>query len=830
MRCEVFVPETSMITKKQPTAGQYALAESKTRIPTQNPINHTLFLFIAPLTLVLATIIFYFPLISGKGYLWNDFIELNFPYRLFAAMSLKEGIFPFWNPYVFAGMPFFADIQAAVLYPFNLLLTPFVSTSNEWLSPLLVQVLVVAHIFIAGFGMYLLAREYALQPGPGIFAALTFMFCAFFTTHIFHTNLIHTAAWLPYIYLLFRRMVQLMLLKYCAIGAILLALAFFAGHPQIILYICYWLGAYYIFFLFKNIRMGTSLRKEIRRCSLVVVFFGLMIGMTSIQLLPTQELSSHSVRPILTYEASTEGSIRPYRLITFLAPDFFGNPESAYWGIAEDDVNAGRHYYWETAVYCGLLPLILATFALVFVRKPIILFLGIMTATALLLSLGDSFFLYKFFHSFLPGLNRFRIPGRLALILAISIALLSAFGFQWLIENRGAGMRQSRLKIEGALLVTALVLVLSYAVFSIGFFEQPIINFIIESGVWGTNKESIRLDFYNRAYPLCIQSLRKVLILYVISAALIILYGRRLFNSSITQIFCIAFLFFDLLLFGYGYASSPLSIEQVYKKSALVKTLQEQGQTEFFRINSRSSRPGTEDLGGSRMIFQKNQGSVHRLFLMEGFSALRLKRQLVDRKKRTLDILNVKYAIQTNEQNKAPQLVLNQSYLPRVWMAYDYLVEPDDARIKTLLHDPAFDHRRAIILEEPPSVSAHVGKKSIRWTAELTHYDLNTISIDVETDAEGFLVLSEIYYPAWKAYVDDQSVNLHRTNYALRSIPVPKGKHKVQCNYESNAFQIGKWLTITTFLIAIAILVVNIFPFFSASILGNGPKIKTKEM
>ncbi|NLE01330.1 MAG: hypothetical protein GX640_15800, partial [Fibrobacter sp.] len=52
--------------------------------------------------LFLLTIIFYWPVISLQGTIWNDFIEQYFPYRIFASRALKHFTFPFWNPYSFA--------------------------------------------------------------------------------------------------------------------------------------------------------------------------------------------------------------------------------------------------------------------------------------------------------------------------------------------------------------------------------------------------------------------------------------------------------------------------------------------------------------------------------------------------------------------------------------------------------------------------------------------------------------------------------------------------------------------------------------------------------
>lgn len=70
--------------------------------------------------------IFYWPILTGRSFLSNDFPERIYPMRLFASIELASGRIPFWNPYLFGGIPFAAMIDNAVFYPPNWLLIPFV--------------------------------------------------------------------------------------------------------------------------------------------------------------------------------------------------------------------------------------------------------------------------------------------------------------------------------------------------------------------------------------------------------------------------------------------------------------------------------------------------------------------------------------------------------------------------------------------------------------------------------------------------------------------------------------------------------------------------------
>ena len=67
--------------------------------------------------------------------------------------------------------------------------------------------------------------------------------------------------------------------------------------------------------------------------------------------------------------------------------------------------------------------------------------------------------------------------------------------------------------------------------------------------------------------------------------------------------------------------------------------------------------------------------------------------------------------------------------------------------------------------------------------ASITAYDANKLAYEVSTGKGGILVLSEIYYPGWKATVDGKPVEVGRVNYILRAINIPAGKHKVELTF-----------------------------------------------
>lgn len=74
-----------------------------------------------------------------------------------------------------------------------------------------------------------------------------------------------------------------------------------------------------------------------------------------------------------------------------------------------------------------------------------------------------------------------------------------------------------------------------------------------------------------------------------------------------------------------------------------------------------------------------------------------------------------------------------------------------------------------------------------------TAYKPNHITYECNAMDNRIAIFSEIYYPeGWNAYVDGVKMDYFRSNYILRGMVVPKGKHTIEFKFEPNGFAIGK--------------------------------------
>ena len=170
-----------------------------------------------------------------------DVFTYFYPYRAYAAEALRAGHIPLWNPYLFLGVPFLANIQAAVLYPLNWLLS-FLP------APRLVACSIVGHIFLTALFTCIFAR---LAVGLGRFgaylSAVIFAFGGFLGAQVEHVNQLNVFAWLPLSLLLFDRALRPgQRWVYTLLGGAVMALEVLAGHLQAFYIGLFALGVYMI--------------------------------------------------------------------------------------------------------------------------------------------------------------------------------------------------------------------------------------------------------------------------------------------------------------------------------------------------------------------------------------------------------------------------------------------------------------------------------------------------------------------------------------------------------------------------------------------------------
>ena len=394
---------------------------------------------------VLAALVafFYHGLLQGLVIGDLDAFVYFYPLREYAARALSQGRFPLWNPDLFMGSPFFANVQTAVLYPLNVLFlllpTPYAFSAS-----------VLVHVLLAAVGMYLFGRRVLeVSAMPALLGAIAFAFSGFISWQVSHINQLSVSAWLPLLLVLFGEAVRRKRLVLALGTGIIGTLQLLAGHTQEWYYSTATLGIYALWLASRaqpdliegkppRLLASLSAALPVKRAALALrdprawsrlwplaylVAAGLVeIGVSAVQWLPTMELSGQSIRSGgMPYGEAVSFSLPPTTMLYTLLPTYPAKLFSEYVG------------------YVGMIPLVLAALAVIGWRaRPATLLMAGLGLLGLFMAIGGYNPLAPLLFRIIPGLDLFRVPARWLLVYTFGIAGLAALGAQRLIDvSRG---------------------------------------------------------------------------------------------------------------------------------------------------------------------------------------------------------------------------------------------------------------------------------------------------------------------------------------------------------------------------------------------------------
>ncbi len=716
------------------------------------------------------TLVFHSEILFSGKFLWEDFVEQEFPFRTLAASSLAQGILPHWNPYVFAGMPFLADVQIAFWYPVNLLQSLFVS--DGFLSPVVMEWAILLHFAVAGFGMFWFSKKiFEIDDWSAIFAGIAYGFGGYIAAQSIHQMIVYHIALFPFVAYFFIRGFDSW--KHTITGGLILGMMYLAGHPQSTLYFTFFLAllaAYEIVHRARHKSGSLDLWIFLRMAIPIAIGFGIF----AIQFLPSQELAALSRRDTITYEKSLDGSLTWGHLLTFVLPRLFGVANGS--GDAKVPYWNGAYYLsWETAIYIGVLPLFFAIMAGLLTRKKkYVAFFAGMALLALAFALGDHFFIYRIFFQF-PLFNKFRTPARMMMLFSFAASALAGVGLADALKASEKKWGDSKGLVVRAMLVLPWLLALAGMWHATSF---------LKTAAEGAD-DSISWAASLAALP--------VIALIVITG----LHYLGQIRGNMFALLVIAVTSIELFNYGMSLNASPQDPRDAFREQpALVTAIHQDEAKEFSRARTRI---------GGQMLVKRNQGAYDRIQLIEGYDPLVLQRVFPDMANpdHSMDLMNVKWTITTGAN---PGFVERPTYMPRVKLYYQADILSDSDALTRLKTDSTYDYRNRILLEEP--LLQPLGIFDPNAKAAISKYGDNEITTQVTTASNAMLFFSEIYYPAWKAYLDGKPVKLYRAFTSLRAVEVPAGTHTVQLRYESSAFATGSIITIITLLLSLGSLAI----------------------
>jgi hypothetical protein len=425
-------------------------------------------IILPPLALLGFTAIVFFDELSGGAIAYGrDTTAFYYPLTEWWASQLQQGRLPLWLPLIFGGYPLLADGEIGPLYPPNLLLLATLPTpiAYVWLRAL--------HYAVAAIGLFAFARVLGVGAFGALLGGLSFGFGSFMVGHLQHDNIVRSAAWLPWLLLTAERALRtggFSRLAWTCGGGVVLALQSLGVHVQPVLLSLLLLAAYLLVGPLRAgatsqatplteltargqhrqngqdtgaTRSSTRRRLHAPRSWLVIraqIGLGILavgFGLASAQLVPLYVLGQGSMRPsLVSYAYATSYAVTPAQLLTLVFPYMFNFDAERSWALWST---------YESTLYAGVPPLVLALVAMTFQRSRVVLFFAGTALVSLVLCLGDYLPVKPYSVIWnLPGFGFLRAPARFSLLLELALAVLAAVAADWLGRRAVAQIRDAR--------------------------------------------------------------------------------------------------------------------------------------------------------------------------------------------------------------------------------------------------------------------------------------------------------------------------------------------------------------------------------------------------
>lgn len=703
-----------------------------------------------------------------------------YPNRHLQTEALRQGTFPLWNPYLFAGTPAFADPNFQPFYPFNLL------AAFLWPPHQAMPWLALFHLTTTGTLTYLLLRRHRLCWTAAVFGGAVWLLNGYGLVWLENPHRWSTAAWLPGIFWAYETAVQTERPRWLALGGLFLGVAVLGGQVQFVFMTGLALGVYALMTTASRWQQG---ERTIRPLAGLIIVALIGLGIGALILLPAGQFAALSSRtaPAVPITASRWPATQ---LITLLAPDFYGNPATpvVYWGPFN---------FAEMTAYFGIVALLLALMAPAVARRTHFLAITLtLFGLTLAIALGS---LLATLLSLLPGGN-FLVLNRTIVLIPLFGAWLAAAGLDgWL--DTAVSVPRRALAVSGALIpLLAIVLFTRMAL----------------GEAFAAHRDTILPELGSAAAFVLAAAGALALAQHrpAHGGALIILLGAG-----------------ELLLWGHAFNPiNPIDylypynnvVEHLNQDEGLYRVLPLQAGTAVFGPNVLSIY-GHETITGYASLIKADHYDLVRDMDAEitiGWMQGNDNMLVMSHYHPLTALFNVKYVLSARPlQDPRLQeshfldgiyIYENLAAMPRAFLVHHAVTAPPGEAGAVLLGGEV-DWRETAVLEAPlpPAQAGQLAQSPLPSQGEaiIRTYGWNRVTVDVETAAPALLVLADAYYPGWAARLDGEPVPIYETDEIVRGVFVPKGSHTVTFTFRPPILFVAAGLAGLALLLALGLVV-----------------------
>ena len=711
--------------------------------------------------LLVATIaVYYWRILFTKQFtmlwMWEP-VAQSFSWFNFAATAIHKGILPIWDPYRFSGSTFIGEMQTGLFYPLKFLVYLMPLDSNGLFSERFYnEFYVLTHMFAAMF-MFFLARHLQLSRFASFVAGLSFSLGGYLANTA-HPHTMDSGIWLPLLVLFFLKSAEdgpaIRRVFFAALAGLALGMAILAGGIHMVIMAGIVIGT-------MSLVLGVVHRRFALFLSLagVVALVGFMFG--AIQVLPSVEYG-----PLAYRWVGGETPIRSFQKVPY---QYLGDlarfsPRSLF-SFLFGGAYPGDH---TPSNYFGVLPLFLCVIgAWQFWHERWVKYFAVLGGLAYLYAWGAFSFLHGLLY-LLPVLDVAREAGRFIHLTHFSMAILAGYGIQDLFSARSHTDKAPFIRAVRRLVI---------------FLAALLIAGTIQDTVTVPDWAFLSFTFIGGTYVLLE----------------LIVRNQR---SVLTQVALVFLLLWDLYAFNWiiknrllARAENQDHFEELLSTRKLAEFLQSKGSLHRVHFDA-DSPPNIGDAYGIQMT-----GGMGATMLMDYHPHLGHPRMA--------ELLNVRYTLRKSADPGKGEPVFsdgvwnvyeNPDCGDRAWVVHQIEIEPSKERPLKRLNAADFDPARTAIVEQPLPERIDRQSEDDEGRVEAIRYEPTLSEFRVGTKGRGLLVVSEVFYPGWQAFVDERETPIYRVNGFMRGVVVPDGQSVVRFEYRPASVSIGAALGLAALL------------------------------
>ena len=663
--------------------------------------------------------------------------------------AIRHGSILLWNPYELFGQPAIGLVQPGVTSPFTFLMA-LAPMPNGQLDLHYVNLWFVLIHCLAGTFAWKFFRELGCSAGPAVVAGILYATVGYYGNTNWPNNL-QPAIMAPLVFLfLLRSLRGRAPLKNAAWAGVMLGISWLCGHhdpPVMMTYAVLAIG------LILGFRRGKR-RPMLAR---MAVLFAAMTLVAALQILPAVEYGKLATRWTATgpktwpdkvpFSEHAGFSLSPSELLHIVTPGGDINYSDPFVGVVGLSLAA-------IAVWSG------------FRRREVRLFLFLALAS-LLYAMAGSNVLYGVMYALLPLVEKARETIVVLFLFQFALAALAAIGLETLVsapdQARERRVAKTLVGLAGAIAVVYYVL----DTFRLGVDQRIMMTALISLLLAG-----IYLAVSCSLLP-------RAVVLVLIGVLIMIEQGMELTRpwASVRDADRMAMLN-DL--------TGTQDLADYLRRQPDPKRIHKEDKDVPFDFGDWYRFDSAYAYGASMLTETANLGWWNeRLGHMYGLNYTLSRAQP---RGGLEDVFTGKTGIKIWHDPGA---------FPRAWTVHQIMVRPDTQKAVAEVAGGTFDMRTMALTEGPgPPVTACAGED--RVTA--VHDGTESFEAKAEMACQGLMVVSDNWFPGWKASVDGNSVPIWKVNTAIRGVVVPAGTHKVTMTYRP----VSVWLGFVSMLMGIA--------------------------